>query len=155
MRTATLTRLESGSAGTFGRLTTPEGFSCATVELPWRGNLKQKSCIPKGTYLCEMAESPHYGRAYHIRNVPDRDGILIHPANVGGDVDAGYDSQLLGCIALGAEVVMFHAGTKLNNKLTLKKAQRGVSASRPTVSAFADHMKAEPFELTITSTEDQ
>lgn len=148
MRQLELTREPSTDQGTFGHLAA-DGFKCATVELPNRENASNKSCIPLGKYLCEMDVSPRYGRCYHVRAVPGRDAILIHAANVAGDVDKGYVSQLQGCIALGSEVVLFHAGTKLNTSLTLEKTQRGVSASGPTLAAFRAHMKDEPFELMI------
>jgi len=46
-----LTRLRQSDQGTEGILTVPElGFACFTLELPWRGNRPNVSCIPPGTY---------------------------------------------------------------------------------------------------------
>ena len=75
------------------------GFSCHTIELPWRGNnsstdYKKASCIPEGQYNYRVALSPRLGvPVIWIDGVPDRTAIQIHPAN--------YTRQLLGCAAVG------------------------------------------------------
>lgn len=71
-------------------------FQCHTLELPWRNNQRQKSCIPAGRYKIRPRVSQKYGQHLHILNVPNRDMILIHEAN--------YVHQLLGCIAVGQSV---------------------------------------------------
>jgi hypothetical protein len=68
-------------------------FSCETLELAWRNNQKQVSCIPPGKYKARRRTSTKYGDHLHILNVPGRELILIHQAN--------YAHQLLGCIAVG------------------------------------------------------
>lgn len=97
MKTATVTRTTSGPKATNGTILLKDGplvlFSGFTVELPWMNNAPRKSCIPKGSYTCEMRTSPKFGLVPHVLNVPGRTAILIHPAN--------YARQLLGCIALG------------------------------------------------------
>ena len=69
-------------------------FHFKTMELGWNDNKKRVSCIPKGTYNVVSRYSEKYKNHFHILDVPNRDFILIHPAN--------YSRQLLGCIALGA-----------------------------------------------------
>jgi hypothetical protein len=64
-----------------------------TLELAWKNNAKQISCIPKGTYKVKKRTSAKYGEHFHILNVPNRDMILIHHAN--------FSHQLLGCLAPG------------------------------------------------------
>lgn len=99
MKTATLTRSPSSDTGTFGTLVLDNGTTLRSVELPWRGNSTGRSCIPVGTYRCEMVNSPSKGRVYGVKNVPGRQHILIHVANFAGDVTLGYTSELEGCIA--------------------------------------------------------
>ena len=69
-------------------------FECVTLELPWKGNKTNLSCIPRGVYHVSHRESEKYGNHLHIEDVKDRSYILIHVAN--------YVSQLRGCIALGS-----------------------------------------------------
>lgn len=67
---------------------------CLSLELPWRENAKNISCIPLGIYTCSPEWNSDYGRhIYRVHNVPDRSGILIHPYNL--------VSEARGCIAPG------------------------------------------------------
>lgn len=78
------------------KLVDPAGkilFECFSLELPWRNNEVERSCIPTGTYTLLHRTSPRFGKHLHVTNVPGRSFILIHPAN--------YVSQLRGCIAPG------------------------------------------------------
>ena len=91
-------------------------FSCKTLELPFKGNQKRISCIPKGKYNVKRRYSLKYGNHFHILNVPNRDFILIHNAN--------YWFRLLGCIAVGqAHIDLNKDGKKdvTNSKNTLLK----------------------------------
>ena len=78
--------------GTLGRLTAG-GLSLWTIELPWRGNERNESCIPPGVYTTIKHDSPNHGSTLWLQEVPERSEILIHAAN--------YPSQLDGCIAPG------------------------------------------------------
>lgn len=78
---------------TVGWLTTL-GFQCATLELPWRDNKPEKSCIPEGIYPYRIAMSPSRGtEVIWIDNVPNRSAIQIHVGN--------FTSQILGCVLVG------------------------------------------------------
>jgi hypothetical protein len=68
-------------------------FACKTLELPWKDNCKQVSCIPAGTYSVIKRYSPKYGNHFYIQNVVNRDYILIHHGN--------YHTDILGCILVG------------------------------------------------------
>lgn len=70
-----------------------ELFRCFTLELPWKENQRQISCIPEGRYKVVPRFSQKYKNHLHILDVPNRTWILIHEAN--------YVHQLLGCIAVG------------------------------------------------------
>lgn len=70
------------------------GFRCFTLELPWKGNEQDISCIPEGIYKYRVALSPRRGSdVIWVDGVPDRTAIQLHPAN--------YLRQLLGCTAVG------------------------------------------------------
>ncbi len=95
-------RVQSDDEGTDGVIYT-EGFACYTLELPWRDNQVNISCIPNGTYTAMLDDSVTIGKMHVIRldNVQGRTGILIHVANVAGDVVKMLDSDVQGCIAVG------------------------------------------------------
>jgi hypothetical protein len=78
--------------GTQGMLEWNGTLVCYTIELPWLGNQRRISCIPEGEYVLQKRFSQKFKWHLHLRNVPGRDLILIHPAN-----DA--KKELLGCIA--------------------------------------------------------
>ena len=78
--------------GTQGVLEWNGTLVCYTIELPWLNNPWRISCIPEGEYVLQKRFSPKFKWHLHLRNVPGRDLILIHPAN-----DA--KKELLGCIA--------------------------------------------------------
>lgn len=147
MRTVKIVRKESGDHGTFGVLTTDQGFTCLTGELPDHDNHPMTSCIPKGTYLVKWGHSPKYGECYHVQNVPGRSDVLIHPANLMGDKEKGYATQLLGCIALGKIMQTFEPGSVPHQEF--HHPQKGIAQSKPTVAEFVQHLGQEEFELII------
>lgn len=136
MRTATITRTESGDAGTFGHLVTDTGLCLRSGELPWRDNEPGVSCIPSGTYECVWALSPTKGLVYHVIRVPGRLDIEIHPANFCGDRVLGMRCDLQGCIALGTSVGPMNG-------------QRALLCSRQAFVQFYRDMDSNTFDLTI------
>lgn len=68
-------------------------FTCNTIELADRGNQHQISCIPEGTYEVVPYSSAKFKGVFEVKNVPNRDKILIHVAN--------STSDILGCIGVG------------------------------------------------------
>lgn len=101
-------------------------FKCDTLELPWKFNKKQISCIPVGAYLWKKVPAtaaipyPHIS----ILDVPGRDGICIHSAN--------YFTQLKGCIAVGDKEVDIN-----------KDGQTDVANSKNTFSKLMDLLPEE------------
>ena len=85
--------------GTQGVLEWNGTIVCHTIELPWLGNQKRISCIPEGEYVVQKRFSAKFQWHLHLKNVPGRDLILIHLANVA-------KTELLGCIA----TVTLHTG---------------------------------------------
>lgn len=141
MNRATLRRGPSTDQGTFGVLTFG-GNVCRTLELPWRENRRQVSCIPAGTYQCTIVQSPKFGRVYEVKGVPGRSAVLIHPANFAGDAALGWTTQLQGCIAPCERV-----GAMRNNAGVMQAA--GL-VSRPAFLRLMAWADGKPFTLEIT-----
>ena len=78
--------------GTNGILVHQGKIICNTIELPWKDNLSQVSCIPEGEYFIEKRFSKRFEWHFEILNVPSRSFILFHPAN-------NAKAELRGCIA--------------------------------------------------------
>ena len=78
--------------GTNGNLLAAGNGLCHTIELPWKENEAQVSCIPEGRYELVTRYSLKYRWHLLVKDVPKRALILIHPAN-----DAM--KELKGCIA--------------------------------------------------------
>jgi hypothetical protein len=73
-----------------------EGETIYTLERPWVNNQRSISCIPPGEYIVSYlhrSSSGKYRRVYHVQNVPNRLGILIHQGNV--------EAHTRGCIIVG------------------------------------------------------
>lgn len=128
-----ITRQTDNGTETLGKLvaTYSDGtiFTCDTLELPWRNNSKDVSCIPKGTYAV-MVKAFHTGTRYQLNSVPGRTGIFIHEGN--------YYKDSLGCILLGVKP------SDIN-----KDGQMDATSSVNTVAKFMSFMKDEPFTLQI------
>lgn len=73
----------------------PQVPFCLTLELPWLNNEPNKSCIPKGEYICNKTVSPSKGEVYEITGVPNRTNVLIHRGN--------FTSDSLGCVLVGEQ----------------------------------------------------
>lgn len=135
MKQVYLFRSVVSNQGTQGILIT-ENFVCRTLELPWRNNKSNISCISPGDYIVKIRQSPKFGNVYWITNVKGRIYILIHSGNFAGDVSKGYKSHVNGCILLGQKFGM------INNQLA-------VLNSRITIRKFMNFMNNEIFKLKI------
>lgn len=78
--------------GTNGKITYMGKLICESIELPWRNNKRNISCVPEGRYLLVKRRHPKHGLQLALGIVPNREGILIHPANFAM-------RELQGCIA--------------------------------------------------------
>ena len=137
-----LSRYETGDEGTFGILSGPEcGFRCNMIELPWRENRVNYSCIPVGIYKVESYISRRFGRCFKVMDVQGRTDILIHSANLAGDREKGYSSQLRGCLAPGRIRCMLTGKTG--------KKQKAVGVSRPALGDLMQAWGHRPFILKI------
>ena len=132
--TVNLTRTSNGVYETLGNLTAQNGgatFQCKTLELPYKGNQVDISCVPVGKYRVLRTFSWKMMKyTYELQNVPYRSGIRLHSAN--------YFYQLKGCIALGDGFV------DLN-----KDGQLDVKNSQNTLKSFEGFLQNKPFDLII------
>lgn len=83
-------------------------YKFATLELPWRNNEKNVSCIPVGRYKITTEDDPKRGFVLRVHDVPNRDGVLLHrgslPEHTQGCICYGTDfapdsNSPLGCSA--------------------------------------------------------
>lgn len=127
-------RTKSTKNQTLGKLTANNAgatFICDTLELAWKNNASNISCIPTGTYEAKWTLSPRFMKfTYEILNVKNRTGIRIHSAN--------YFNQLNGCIALGSGL------QDLNND-----GELDIINSRKTIDLFNSFMGNKSFTLII------
>lgn len=118
---AEIRRFKSTDEGTRGYFEIQREDSILVVsvlELPWRNNERNYSCIPTGTYKCVACNSEKFGKCYMIQDVPGRSGILIHSGNWAGDVRKGYKTDSEGCPVIGLGV-----GT-LDNQLAVLQSRK-------------------------------
>ena len=89
--------------GTNGALFVNGQFLCFTIELPWRENQRNISCIPEGTYDVKLRTTGGFNNRYsqkfgnpwhkgmlHVQDVPGFEYILIHTGNT--------DENTMGCL---------------------------------------------------------
>lgn len=142
IKTAYLTRLETSSAGTFGKISIGK-ITLFTGELPWKNNRQEISCIPEGTYKCSFTYSEKFNcKRYEVQGVYGRNGIRIHPANLMGDRSCNLLCELDGCIALGYVVGQVNG-------------QKAILRSKNAVTLFEQFLDGKDFTLVINSVFDQ
>jgi len=100
------------------------------MELPWKDNQTNISCIPTGEYNMDVVKAGKFGLVYWVRNVPGRTSILIHSGNWAGDTSKGLRTHSHGCVLVGmkrgillgqrAILDSFIARTKLLENTALK-----------------------------------
>jgi len=101
------------------------------AERPWRGNKKEISCIPSGTYTCKRYISKRFGETFEVTEVPNRTYILFHVGNF-----PEKDSH--GCLLVGS---------------SLMPNAPAVASSKNAMTKFREILKdVESFELCIQET---
>lgn len=104
-------------------------FQCKTLELPWKENKRNISCIPEGVYTVGKRFSQKYGWHFHVKDVPGRSYILIHPGN--------YHFQIRGCILVGDNLIDINGD-----------GSKDVTNSQNTVDHLLSMMPSE-FKMTV------
>jgi Family of unknown function (DUF5675) len=141
MKQVILNRLSDNGTQTLGSLSFVQDngqvFVCKTLELSWKNNQHDTSCVPEGTYTCSYTRSEKFSAkeghdvfTYEVLNVPARGGIRIHSAN--------FFSDLLGCVALGGALHDINGD-----------GQQDITDSGNTINAFVNELHKEDFMLLI------
>ena len=130
-----LYRIGTSDQGTKGIWLAPN-FYARILELPWRDNKPNVSCIPEGSYLCKIRRSRKFGVCYHLTDVKKRTWILTHSGNLAGDLSKGFKTHTFGCLLMGK-----YFGTIAN--------QPAVLLSRVTLKRFLKLMNGEAFTLHV------
>ena len=113
----TITRKTSTDKETIGELRSDDGkFGCDTLELAWKNNQRNISCIPTGEYIVKRVFSFKFGWVYEVQNVPNRSAIYLHQGN--------YFFNTLGCILLGSlpKDINGDGQTDIQNSNLIRKA---------------------------------
>lgn len=98
----TITRGKSSDTGTPGILLTENGFTCDTLELPWRNNKTGESCVISDTYNAALWYSKSLGRTVvRLEDKHGRKDCLLHNGNFAGDTGKGLKTQVHGCTEVG------------------------------------------------------
>lgn len=97
MKRLLLMRLQKLDDRTLGRLIVFNGTEIeetfTTLELPWRNNERNNSCILSGYYTVDPRESPKFGKHLIINNTSPREVVLLHQGN--------FPSNSSGCVLVG------------------------------------------------------
>ena len=124
---AVLERFAYLPEATLGKLTVKDNVFWI-AERPWRGNKKEISCIPTGTYTCKQYTSQRFGETFEVCDVPNRTYILFHVGNF-----PEKDSH--GCLLVGS---------------SLMPEKPAVSSSKVAMTKFREVLKdVEAFELKV------
>lgn len=129
-------RIKQADQGTLGLMRLPSGWSCYSLELPWRDNKCNISHIPPGRYPVVWARSARYGWKYLLQEVPGRTWVRIHKGNYAGDKALSYKTHSAGCILLG-------------RAYGVMQGQQAVFSSGTTVRQFEERMEKQKFILNI------
>ena len=139
MRILNLFRLDHADDGVLGILA-GSNLDLCVIELPWRQNRRNISCIPQGSYLVLPHRSPRFGRCLHVTDVPDRSHVLFHSGNVAGDTSLGWHSHSHGCILPGVR----------HGKLNVRgRTQRAVLVSKTALRQLLEWAANQPFQLEV------
>lgn len=109
-----------------------DGLCLATLEPPWKHNVRNISCIPSGEYklsYLERSASGKYRQTYHLQAVPSRGGILIHKGNIA--------RHTRGCILIGTR--WGYLGGKravLNSATAMEQLREKLGKEDTTISIF-------------------
>ena len=110
-----ITRIHSTPYLTIGVVKTYKDSMCSfigfSLELGWKDNVPNISCIPPGFYkYTEYYSNKFRSICLRLLEVPERTGIVIHPGNTTDDTQ--------GCILVGEYI---HHDKLYNSRLTLSR----------------------------------
>ena len=113
-----LIRDQSDDTGTFGRLIYDSSVVAYTLELPWKDDRPDVSCIPLGTYQVIPHNSHEHPNVWEITNVPNRSEILLHSGN--------FLSDTKGCLLAGDSQVIINGKKMVTDSVATINKLRGI-----------------------------
>ena len=123
-------RLQLDPLVTIGEMLVDEKFECFTLEDTVRAlgvKVFGETAIPKGTYAIDVTMSTRFKRMLPLLlNVPDFDGIRIHPGNTAADTS--------GCILVGKSRLLTSVGQSVAAFAPLFEKIRAARARAETVT---------------------
>lgn len=122
----TIERKVSSANCTMGYLIANGQVICYTLELPWKDNKNDISCIPAGTYNGILRYDKTDKWRIQLEKVPNRTGVQIHMGN--------FTTQIEGCILVGTDAKVDNCSV-LNSSLAyakLKEAFYGTNTPNST-----------------------
>ncbi len=125
------------SEGTNGMILYQDRLVTYVIELPWKNNQARVSCIPEGRYELVKRWSLKFGWHLLLLKVPQRELILIHPAN-----DAMR--ELKGCIAPVCFIT--GAGKGIRSRSALKTLMGLVAGALDRHEEVFITIKSKPYE---------
>jgi hypothetical protein len=113
---------------TAGQLSINGSWECFTIECPKESYEGSHVCIPCGTYLVELVDSPKHGpNTPQLKDVPGRTYIQMHSSNYAID-PVSKKVYLLGCIAPGTQK---DSNVVYNSKIAMAAIMQKVDWTKP------------------------
>lgn len=115
--------------GTKGYVLIKEGdypiFYCKSLELPWRNNESNISCLPSGSdYELIWCWSNRFKKNMYLikENIQHRSGFRVHSGAWAGDKEMGFKTHSAGCPLLGRTFGKYKGQLAIfNSKVTVKE----------------------------------
>lgn len=144
MRIFEILRMEYGKTETIGVLSSRGTILGFTLELPWKQNGVNVSCIAPGEYKIREELHKKHGRCLRLAGVPGRAGVLIHAGNTAKDTRGCIIPGMLTGKIVGSRAV-------LNSHLALDSMLDIVASAGPdltiAIRAFVGKTWMSPKEL--------
>jgi hypothetical protein len=118
--TVNIDRKMSTNSCTMGYLSVNNKALFYTLELPWKNNINQISCIPAGSYNGVLRYDHTDKWRIELIGVPNRGNVQIHVGN--------YTKQTKGCVLLG-ENANTNACSVSSSKSAYKKFKKAFYGS--------------------------
>ena len=90
-----INRVYAHSGSIIGVLYANDDQVCYSLELPWKDNQSNVSCVPVGTYAGKIRTDGTKGWRIELESVPNRTYVELHVGNFPGEIQ--------GCVLLGLE----------------------------------------------------
>ena len=150
-----LKRVGKGKESTAGILSVNDKILCQVIELAYKDNQREISCVPTGTYRIAFRKEGGFYNRYiakkwaaeieqsrgmlELQDVPGRDYILIHVGNWAG----GYSkpSNTEGCLLLNERVSQLENGEWIGSS--------SVSAYKSVYKAIAQWLEHDDVQIEI------